>query len=195
MLNRSIVLGLFTMLISIDSIAGRLKENEADIVEKVELVTDEWQVINDSVMGGLSVGDTDIVKDSFIFSGDISIENNGGFSSVYRPVPRLSKKLDAINLRIIGDGNLYQLRVRCQLDGYNLAYKLDFYTQKNIEQNLSFLLSDFQASFRGRIIADAPELNADCVTHVGFLITNKQPIKFSMQVTGIAFYSSEVVNE
>ena len=55
------------MLLSLDSIAGRLKENEADIVEKVELLTDEWQVINDSVMGGLSVGDTDIVKDSCIF--------------------------------------------------------------------------------------------------------------------------------
>ena len=92
---------------------------------------------------------------------------------------------------MLGDGNLYQIRIRSQVDGYNLAYKLNFYTKKNVEQHLTFRLSDFQASFRGRLISGAPELKAENVTHVGFLITNKQPISFALIVNDIVFYLSK----
>jgi len=183
------------MLISTSNIAGNFHENNnidsGDRVKRVELNSPVWQVINDDVMGGLSLGSTTLLDTSFMFSGDISIENNGGFSSVYRPVSTLSTQFDSINLRVLGDGNLYQIRIRSQVDGYNLAYKLNFYTKKNVEQHLTFRLSDFQASFRGRLISGAPELKAENVTHVGFLITNKQPISFALIVNDIVFYLSK----
>jgi Complex I intermediate-associated protein 30 (CIA30) len=188
-------LGVFIMLMSINSIADSLKKNETESIERIELSAPDWQVVNDSVMGGLSVGDTEVHEDSFVFSGDISIENNGGFSSVYRPVSELSNSLDSISVRVVGDGKLYQLRIRCQVDGYNLAYKLGFYTERNIEQSLTFPLSDFEASFRGRLITGAPQLQAKNITHVGFLITDKQPVNFSLKVTDISFYSSKAINE
>jgi NADH dehydrogenase [ubiquinone] 1 alpha subcomplex assembly factor 1 len=188
-------LGVFIMLISTSNIAGNFHENNnidsGDRVKRVELNSPVWQVINDDVMGGLSLGSTTLLDTSFMFSGDISIENNGGFSSVYRPVSTLSTQFDSINLRVLGDGNLYQIRIRSQVDGYNLAYKLNFYTKKNVEQHLTFRLSDFQASFRGRLISGAPELKAENVTHVGFLITNKQPISFALIVNDIVFYLSK----
>jgi len=187
-------LGVCLMLITNNCIADNLHEKNniesKNNLKRIELISPDWQVINDAVMGGLSIGSTILFKSSFIFSGDISIENNGGFSSVYRPVSGLSSKLDSISLRFVGDGNLYQIRIRSQLDGYNLAYNLDFYTKKNIEQNLTFRLSDFQASFRGRLIPEAPVLKAENVTHVGFLITNKQPISFTLTVNDMFFYLS-----
>ena len=77
------------MLISTSNIAGNFHENNnidsGDRVKRVELNSPVWQVINDDVMGGLSLGSTTLLDTSFMFSGDISIENNGGFSSVYRP--------------------------------------------------------------------------------------------------------------
>jgi hypothetical protein len=192
-------LGVFMMLISNSSIADNLYENDnvgsEENLARIALSNPDWQVINDSVMGGRSLGRTKLLDTSLIFSGDISIENNGGFSSVYRPVSDLPTQFDSISLQVVGDGNLYQMRIRSQVDGYNLAYKLDFYSKKNIEQYLTFRLSDFQASFRGRIISGVPVLKAENVMHVGFLITNKQPISFALTVNDIAFYSNKSINE
>ncbi|WP_050765246.1 CIA30 family protein [Kordia algicida OT-1] len=41
----------------------------------------QWQITNDGVMGGLSEGDYRFSDNGVVFSGNISLENNGGFSS------------------------------------------------------------------------------------------------------------------
>ncbi len=183
------------MLLSIESLANSFDEQASNKLHRVELSSPAWRVVNDSVMGGLSVGTTDSADQAFIFSGEISTENNGGFTSVYLPVQSIPEAFDAISVRMKGDGNIYQLRVRSQVDGYNLTYKSDFYTQKNLAQQLSFRLSDFQASFRGRILSGAPPLKTHEITHVGFLITGKERLNFSLSVDEIAFYSSKALNE
>ena len=44
---------------------------------------DDWQVIDDTVMGGVSNGLLRLDADgNGVFMGDVSIENNGGFSSI-----------------------------------------------------------------------------------------------------------------
>ncbi|WP_235938614.1 CIA30 family protein [Thalassotalea algicola] len=184
------------ILISNSGIADDLNKNDNTVIqERIELNGVDWQVINDGVMGGLSLGSTKFLDSTIVFSGDISIENNGGFSSVYRPVLGLSTQFDSIGLQVLGDGNLYQVRIRSQIEGYSLTYKVDFYASKNIEQYLTFKLSDFQASFRGRLIPGAPELKPENITHVGFLVTSKQPTSFALTVKGITFYLSSSLNE
>ena len=43
----------------------------------------DWKIIDDVVMGGKSNGKFTIDNDgNGVFSGDVSIENNGGFSSL-----------------------------------------------------------------------------------------------------------------
>ena len=41
-----------------------------------------WQIVNDEVMGGVSAGEFRLAKGVAVFSGHISLENNGGFASV-----------------------------------------------------------------------------------------------------------------
>jgi len=41
-----------------------------------------WNVVNDGVMGGLSKGSKKITKNSLLFMGEVSLDNNGGFSSL-----------------------------------------------------------------------------------------------------------------
>lgn len=191
---RNSYFGVLIMLISNGSNAGNLNKSDNIVTDEsrkhIVLTTPDWQVTNDGVMGGLSLGSTKLLDSSFLFSGDISIENNGGFSSVYRPVSELSALFDSISVKVVGDGNLFQIRIRSQVDRYNLTYKFDFHTEKNVEQQLTFKLSEFQASFRGRLISGAPDLKAENVTHVGFLITNKQPVSFALTVNEIVFYSN-----
>ena len=41
-----------------------------------------WQVVNDGVMGGRSQGSKMLTENSMVFWGEVSLENNGGFSSL-----------------------------------------------------------------------------------------------------------------
>jgi NADH dehydrogenase [ubiquinone] 1 alpha subcomplex assembly factor 1 len=45
-----------------------------------------WRIVNDGVMGGLSSSKAIVEDDKIIFSGNVSLENNGGFASLRSPV-------------------------------------------------------------------------------------------------------------
>ena len=46
---------------------------------------DQWGIVNDGVMGGISQSQFTITPDkTAIFQGDVSLENYGGFASVRR---------------------------------------------------------------------------------------------------------------
>jgi hypothetical protein len=164
-----------------------MNKNNVLIAFHNEPSLDAWKVTNDGVMGGLSAGKMQFDNNAFVFYGVISIENYGGFTSVFREVPKLSEDIDAISINILGDGNAYQLRVRSQVSGYELGYMIDFQTIKGEQEQLTFYLDDFKASFRGRIIDNAPSLDATSISQVGFLIKAKQVKRFSLSVQSIKF--------
>lgn len=148
---------------------------------------DLWYITNDGVMGGKSQGRFLFEQGKAIFTGDISLDNNGGFSSVFRTIASPSKNLENVTIDIQGDGLTYQLRMIVNLDGYRLAYKHEFKTVAGQRQTLTFTLADFQASFRGRNIDNAPVLKAEDIREVGFLVTNKVPGTFSLSVFSLHF--------
>lgn len=45
----------------------------------------EWFALNDGVMGGRSNGMLNYTANSFVFEGQVSLENNGGFASARSP--------------------------------------------------------------------------------------------------------------
>ena len=76
----------------------------------------QWQSVNDGVMGGRSEGSmkiTDIKTMEFI--GTLSLENNGGFASVRtRPSKLGLKKNDTLVARVRGDGREYAFTLYTQ---------------------------------------------------------------------------------
>jgi hypothetical protein len=181
----------FSTLICADSLNKEKLMNKSTVLKAFnnEANLDEWQVTNDAVMGGLSVGNTQLSSKALVFSGKISTENNGGFTSVFKKAPTLPEAVNSIRINILGDGNTYQLRVRSKVTGYVLAYNIDFDTKKDQLTEHTFYLADFTASFRGRIIENAPLLDAKSISHVGFLIKAKQEQRFSLSVQAIKFMS------
>ncbi len=141
-----------------------------------------WHAINDDVMGGRSQGEIVFKNGLCVFSGDISLENNGGFSSVFKHIEPLSQKIDRLTIDVIGDGLTYQLRVITYVDGYRLAYKHHFATSSNKLERFVFLLKDFIPSFRGRIIDNAPELKAENIQQIGLLVKNNTEGPFSLRL-------------
>ncbi|MBA6225900.1 CIA30 family protein [Colwellia sp. MB02u-18] len=148
---------------------------------------DSWRITNDGVMGGKSQGQISLQVNKAIFSGDISLANNGGFSSVFRPIEPLAKALESVTIDIEGDGLTYQLRLIVNLDGYRMAYKQSFDTVAGQQTQLSFILADFQASFRGREIPNAPVLTSENIREVGFLVTSKVAGPFSLIIASVFF--------
>lgn len=47
--------------------------------------TQNWQVVNDTVMGGRSQSQVKYTNNSVVFTGTVSLENNGGFASFRSP--------------------------------------------------------------------------------------------------------------
>lgn len=69
-----------------------------------------WRSVDDDVMGGVSEGGFSVTAENTgIFSGETSLENNGGFSSVRRAVDNSDfANAEAVKLRVKGDGRQYQ---------------------------------------------------------------------------------------
>jgi len=65
-----------------------------------------WQIVNDDVMGGVSTSRFQILTTGgAVFSGVVSLENNGGFASVRsQPVRADLTGCDSFLLRVRGDG-------------------------------------------------------------------------------------------
>jgi hypothetical protein len=156
-----------------------------DFNEKQDV--NKWRITNDDVMGGRSKGDMLVEDEHGVFSGDISLANNGGFSSVFRAVKPLCKDFESVIIDIKGDGQIYQLRMVVYVDGYRLAYKQDFNTIDGQREKLKFTLSNFQATFRGRMVKNAPRLKYKDIREVGFLVTKKVAGTFSLSVFTLLF--------
>jgi len=80
-----------------------------------------WSVVNDTVMGGVSSGQLAMEDGLMIFSGELSLDNNGGFASVRSPVIESQSTqsssmswADRIGPRIVvqGDGRTWTVEIR-----------------------------------------------------------------------------------
>jgi len=145
---------------------------------------DEWRVVNDGVMGGRSKGTFDINAEGHaLFSGQISLENNGGFSSVRYGFPKIdvSEKSEIIIL-LKGDKKAYQFRIKDNSRNY-YSYIFPFSTNGDW-QNIHIPLNEFYPSFRGRKL-DLPKFSEASIEEIVFLIGNKKAERFELLIDKI----------
>jgi apolipoprotein D and lipocalin family protein len=150
----------------------------------------QWQVVNDGVMGGVSSsGIQQTGQGTGLFTGELSLENNGGFASVRALVGRQDlSRYDGLEIRVRGDGRTYQLRLRTN-DRYDgIAYRIFFPTREDewVSRQLSF--AEFQPTFRGSVVADAPVLDTTTISQVAFMLADKNPGAFSLEIDYVAPY-------
>jgi NADH dehydrogenase [ubiquinone] 1 alpha subcomplex assembly factor 1 len=94
-----------------------------------------WQIVNDGVMGGRSTNQAALAKTeageaAMRFSGNPSVENNGGLASVRsRPSARLGLESgDTILIRVKGDGRRYTFNLYTPDRRTAFSYQMDFNT-------------------------------------------------------------------
>ena len=93
-----------------------------------------WNAVNDGVMGGVSRGGAKLIDGSLHFRGVLSLENNGGFSSIRSGGPtRDLSAAKAIVLRVKGDGRTYrlQLATNAEFRRSRISYQTAFPTTQH----------------------------------------------------------------
>lgn len=143
-----------------------------------------WLIVDDVVMGGKSSGNFRLDEAGHgVFEGEVSLENNGGFSSVrYTFNKILVKEYSKIFLKIRGDGKNYQLRLKSNSEDY-YSYITPFSTSGEW-QEIEISLKDLYPSFRGRRL-NQPNFSADSIEEIAFLIGNKKKEKFELFIDQI----------
>ena len=145
-----------------------------------------WIIVNDTVMGGRSRAGLGIEKDMLIFSGDLSLQNNGGFASTRRIYEPLNwNNSETFEIKMLGDGRSYQFRLCTNRNTDGVAYVANFTTKKDQSQSIQFNIKDFTPQFRGRLVRGAPALNFSDIAQMGFMLADKNPGKFVLQISHI----------
>ncbi|MFT7305657.1 MAG: NADH dehydrogenase [ubiquinone] 1 alpha subcomplex assembly factor 1 [Candidatus Azotimanducaceae bacterium] len=148
---------------------------------------DNWVIVNDTVMGGRSRSRLDINDSYLSFSGILSLENNGGFSSIRRVYNGKAWSSDKpIQIQVKGDGREYQLRVRTKRRVGGVQYVASFKSKADKASVFQFNQSDFVPQFRGRIVRDAPALDFANIEQVGLMLADGHPGEFMLLVERIS---------
>jgi NADH dehydrogenase [ubiquinone] 1 alpha subcomplex assembly factor 1 len=144
----------------------------------------QWTIVNDGVMGGLSKGTITLGKDGHaVFSGKVLLENNGGFSSVRHRLPKTDVSThQKIVLRVKGDGKTYQFRVKTNsADFYSYSY--NFKTTEDWT-TIEIPFSEMVPTFRGRTL-NRPNYPGNQVEEITFLIGNGKEEVFALMIDKI----------
>lgn len=143
-----------------------------------------WRITDDVVMGGRSDGRFQLsAKGNGLFSGKVSLENNGGFSSVrYYFDQREINGLNKFVFRIKGDGKDYQFRVKAKRNEY-YDYNITFNTSGDWE-TIELPFNQMTPSFRGREL-NLPPFPGSNISEIGFLISNKKAETFMLEIESI----------
>jgi hypothetical protein len=148
-----------------------------------------WYSVNDDVMGGISTSmvSTDAMTQRLTFSGNLSLENNGGFASIRSQWSSYDLTgYDGIVLRVRGDGQVYQFRIRTETTGSEIAYAALFETEADTWKDIYIPFSDMIPIYRGVVVNRAPDFDSSSIRSFGLMLSNKQEGDFLLEVETIS---------
>ena len=147
----------------------------------------DWFNQDDTVMGGVSDSATTWIDGQLVFSGNLSLDNNGGFTSTFGPIndqlPTLMSGAETIVVTARGDGKTYLMQIR---NYDNTRYIQRFTTVADVEQDYVLPLSDFESvDWRLSVIPNAAPIDTTTIGQLGFYLLDKQVGPFELAISMI----------
>jgi len=177
-------LGLASPLVASESL-----ENSLEIDFGKSKTGEQWQVINDGVMGGLSQGQKSLTSDSLLFQGDISLKNNGGFSSLKAPFVRTDLSMyESVAIRYRHQGHPVALTFEWHPRFYKKYHKVALPSTENAWKTIDIPLNTVQqyrmGKSTGRLMT---KKDLAKVIRLGFIAGEKQESQFDLEVDYVKF--------
>jgi len=144
---------------------------------------DAWYVQNDTVMGGVSSSAVEFDAGTMVFSGVLSTDNNGGFTSTRGPVLSVAPAVGwtSMSIEAEGDGRTYLVQVRTDTDGY-----IQRFTPAETMSESILRLRDFVATdWRLAPVANRPPLTSESIRQVSIYLVDKQEGEFVLRVRSL----------
>ncbi len=145
---------------------------------------DGWRIQDDGVMGGLSKGSFGFNQDGYaVFSGHVSIENDGGFSSVqkyFNPIDVSAYRTAFVRLK--GDGKSYRFIV--ESDQTDRHYYVHEFPTTGDWQTVQVPLRTMYPMRRGDRL-NIPDYPGKTLAQVRFMIANGKAEAFRLEVEKI----------
>jgi len=138
-----------------------------------------WVTVDDTVMGGVSNGKFYLDEAGHgVYAGHVSLDNNGGFSSVRYRMPTIRVEgYSKVTLRVKGDGKRYQFRAKTS--DYDRHSYVGYFDTSGEWEEVDIDLHKLQPQFRGRRL-DLPNYPVELLTEVAILIGNKREEDFTL---------------
>jgi NADH dehydrogenase [ubiquinone] 1 alpha subcomplex assembly factor 1 len=146
-----------------------------------------WEIENDVVMGGNSTAKLSRGEDgNAVFTGFVSLENNGGFASIqYHFAAKNIEGYEKAVIRIKGDGKQYQFRIKANLNE-RASYVYNFNTTGEW-QTIEIPLNKMRPIYRGSNL-NLPNFNSDKIQEVRFMIGNGRAENFRLEIDKIELH-------
>jgi hypothetical protein len=139
------------------------------------------------------VRSAEIGKDGILrFFGTLSLENNGGFSSLRsKRIEMDLSDAEGLVLRVKGDGRSYQVRLSTDAEfrGGEVSFQAEFATKKDEWIEVQVPFKNLAGSWRGMKLPDKT-FDAAKVRRVGLLLGDKKQGPFALQVDWIRTYGA-----
>ena len=149
----------------------------------------KWRIVNDGVMGGLSSSKALVKDDRIIFTGNVSLENNGGFASLRSPVKEYNfEKFSGIEIKLKGDGKRYSFSIKetTYFNGY--FYTSSFETKKDEWIVVQIPFNQLKLYYFGKETNSSKKIPLNNIKEISLLIGDKQAGEFKAEIDYIILY-------
>ena len=182
---RSSVIGLLVNLIPLAALAQ--EQEMKNIVDFTQPDDVRWSIVNDGVMGGVSSSDLEVTdSETALFSGFVSLDNNGGFASIRATFQSMDlSAYKGVTLRVRGDGRSYQLRFRMDGGFDGVAHMAEFETKRDEWVDIDLPFEGFRPTYRGRVPRGSGPLDPARIRQMGFLIGDKREGPFQLEIAWV----------
>ena len=171
------------ILIILLFLSPSLFSQNIDIINPLnEIGLKNWRMVNDSVMGGISDSTMYLNEEkNLIFSGEVSLDNNGGFASCRLGLNNVDLTgVESFKLRVKGDGKIYKFRVSERYGSTN--YSSNFETKSGTWLDIEIPLKSLKPTFMGYYSRSSPKLKIENMKSIGFQISDKQEGEFNLEI-------------
>lgn len=184
-------MNLTAIILSAVFVISAAKQNQDGYLLNSSIMKTEnkWRIVNDGVMGGLSSSKVNVEDDKIIFSGNVSLENNGGFASLRSPVKDYNfENFSGIEIKIKGDGKRYSISMKetTYFSGY--FYTSTFETKKDEWITIKIPFDQFKLYYFGKETKSNKKIPLNKIKEISFLIGDKQEGKFLSEIDYIKLY-------
>jgi NADH dehydrogenase [ubiquinone] 1 alpha subcomplex assembly factor 1 len=143
-----------------------------------------WYPRNDTVMGGVSGSQVRVSGGKLTFSGQVRLENNGGFSGIRSGLARYDLRgFSSVVLRVRGDGRRYALQLGTSPRS-GVTYRNEFATLAGRWTEVEIPLASLRPTRSGEQVR-GPALDLSRVAFFGLVIGNGRPERFALDIDWI----------